>query len=126
MADTRDSGARELNIADVRWLIDQATEAGADAARVQAIAEQLVDALLDLQSFRAGDHDPRRQKSIELAQRVLRAKSGGADMETLRARFGRSKAAINKLLRLATSRATSARQFLPLNISAGDSDARSR
>jgi hypothetical protein len=102
---TVDVAAHELGIADVHWLIECSTASGADPARIQAVANALVDALLDLQAFRNGDHDPRRQRSLALARRILRARDAGADMGTLREEFGKSKPQINKLLRLATSRA---------------------
>lgn len=122
--------AGELSFADAKWLIACAAVNAVDSARLQAVANALVDALLDLQDFRRGDRDPRRRRNIEFAQRVLRAKRAGADVPTLCVRFNRSRAQIYRLMDLAARvsrhRETFQREIVGTDTFAGDLDARLR
>lgn len=92
-------------LADLRWLVGHAVATGADPERVELVAGQLVDLLLDAQ-------DPRRRESLALAERVHKAKAAGTSMAGLCERFSRSRSQINRLDRMwrMTSRATSAVQ----------------
>lgn len=105
MAATPDDDAAFLAIGAVRWLC--ATSA-ADGADVDRAAEMLVAALLDLAAHRRGDFDPRRQRALQLAERVQRAKDAGVPVRELAERFGRSRATIYRLTSLTTSRDSSA------------------
>jgi hypothetical protein len=79
-------------IAELRWITGLAIAGGADPDRVQALSAALVDLVLDRM-------DPRRQRSLELAQRIAAAKALGVPMAALAARFGRSKSRIHRLLK---------------------------
>lgn len=92
---------REL-IAELNWLTAAALAAGADPARVQSVAGQLVDLLLDAQ-------DPRRKRTQALAMRVLRAHEAGTSIAALCERFVKSRSQIHRLLGVARLHATEAR-----------------
>jgi hypothetical protein len=95
--DTHRESAREL--ADrVRRLVRYAEAGGAPATWADETSDAIVDALLDLDAFRAGDHDPRRQRTLSLAQEVARARNAGVSIPDLGERFGKSRATIHRLL----------------------------
>jgi hypothetical protein len=80
-------------IDNLRWITDAALAGGADPIRVQQISDQLTAHLLDRM-------DPRRLRTLELAERISRAHARGADIEALGQRFGRSRPSVHRLLRL--------------------------
>jgi hypothetical protein len=77
--------------AELRWLTSHALASGADRGRVQAIADGLIDLILDAQ-------DPRRQRSLDLAQRIGKARAAGVSIPDLCERFGKSRSQIHRLL----------------------------
>lgn len=85
----------------VRWLCATSV---ADAADVDRAAALLVAALLDLAAHERGDYDPRRQRTLELAERIQRAKDAGVGIPELAERFGKSEKTIYRLAILKTSR----------------------
>jgi hypothetical protein len=85
----------------VRWLCATSTADGADVDRA---AKLLVAVLLDLAAYRRGDFDPRRQRTLQLAERVRRAKDAGVPVVELGERFGKSRSQVYRLLSRTTSR----------------------
>src|SRR5262245_52377098 len=98
-----DAEADEIQclVGALRWLA--LTSCGGEAD-IQAAVERLLNALLDLQAFREGEHDPRRQRSLDLAQRIQAARAAGVDVDSLAERYGRSPKTIYRLSILKTSR----------------------
>jgi hypothetical protein len=88
-------------MAELRGLTAFAVDFGANRARVNRLADALVDLLLD-------SRDPRRKRTLALAERIARARDAGVSIPVLCERFGRSRSRLNRLLALwrATSRAT--------------------
>jgi hypothetical protein len=82
----------------VRRLVRYAAAAGAPTDWIDETADAILDALLDLDAFRRGDHDPRRQRTLALAQEVARARRAGVSIPDLGERFGKSRATIHRLL----------------------------
>ena len=83
--------ATELATA-ARQLIEYARAGGAPSALCDAVAVQIVDALLELAERRRGD------RGFGLAQRIARARADGVSIPDLQARFGRSRSQIYRLL----------------------------
>lgn len=81
----------------VRVLIRHA-EAHQSREWLEETAQGLVDALLELGEWRSGERDPRRLRSLALAQRVFRAHSAGTSIEELGERFGRSRSTIHRMI----------------------------
>jgi hypothetical protein len=82
----------------VRRLVRYAHAGGAPEAWIDETAAALVDLVLEVAAYRAGDRDPRRQRTLSLAQRVARARTAGATIPQLCERFDRSRASIHRLL----------------------------
>jgi hypothetical protein len=100
-----------LLLGAVRWLV--ATSA-ADAEDIDRAAAVLVAALLDLTAYQRGENDPRRQRTLKLAQRIQRAKAAGVPVAELAERFGRSRRSIYYLLSAKTSLHTSPLESPPV------------
>ena len=83
----------------LRILMRFARNGGAPQEWLDAAADELVDALLELDSFRRGDRDPRRRRTLSLAQRVARARDAGVTVSHLAERFGKSRPTIYRLLK---------------------------
>jgi len=83
----------------LRSVMRCARQGGAPSDWLDAVADELVDALLELDSFRRGDRDPRRRRSLSLAQRVARARDAGVAVSALVERFGKSRPTIYRLLK---------------------------
>jgi hypothetical protein len=62
-------------------------------------AQGLVDALLELGEWRAGDRDPRRLRSLDVARRVAHARATGCSIGQLSERFNLSRSQIHRLLK---------------------------
>lgn len=96
-------------VSRLRKLTDTAAAAGVDSGWLSDTSDGLVACLLELASYRRGDLDPRRQRTIGKAQRVANIaasmESAGMSsrerMAALRSRFGISKASIHRLIALA-------------------------
>ena len=83
----------------LRVLMRCARQGGATSNWLDEAADDLVDALLELDSFRRGDRDPRRRRTLSLAQRVARARDAGVAGSDLVERFGKSRPTIYRLLK---------------------------
>ncbi|MGH7489299.1 MAG: hypothetical protein ACREMY_27405, partial [bacterium] len=83
----------------LRVLMRCARQGGATSTWLDEAADELVDALLELDSFRRGDRDPRRRRTLSLAQRVARARDAGVAVLDLVERFGKSRPTIYRLLK---------------------------
>jgi AraC-like DNA-binding protein len=84
--------------ANLRLLIGFAEKGGADHAWISRTSDQLVTALRELEAHRRGDFDPRAQRSIQIAQRIAKARDAGTSVEQLCERFGKSRSQIYRLL----------------------------
>jgi hypothetical protein len=91
---------------ELKWLIGVAKAAGADAARLGEASNVLFNGIMDLEEFKSGYRDPRRQRTLEFAKCVQRAHSSGMSIPELRERFQKSRAQIYRYLSLITSRDT--------------------
>ena len=84
----------------LRWLIGHALQSGAPAEQIDAVADALVGALLELDDFREGARDPRRVATLAKAVRVAHAKESGASIQQLAIRFACGRQHIHRLLKL--------------------------
>ena len=90
----------------VRRVLDFARRGGLPSELEEAIAGDVVDALLELAAWRRGDMDPRRAKTLAFAARVARARAAGASIAELQERFGKSRSHVHWLLNVAKHRQT--------------------
>ena len=93
----------------VRAALGYARSGGMPAELEAQVAGAVVDALLELESWRRGDRDPRRVRTLALASRVARAHAAGVSIADLRERFGKSRSQVYRLLDVARHHATNAR-----------------
>lgn len=107
MPDAADSS--EL-VQSLRAVLGYAREGGMPSELEAAVAGSVVDALLELASWRRGDMDPRRSRTIALAACVARARAAGASIGDLRERFGKSRSQVHRLLNVAEQHATHSRE----------------
>jgi hypothetical protein len=94
----------------VRAALGYARSGGMPAELEAQVAGAVVDALLELASWRRGDMDPRRSRTVALAGRVARARAAGASIGELRERFGKSRSQVHRLLNVAEQHATHSRE----------------
>lgn len=82
---------------DLDHLEELAAAAGADPAWLASTIGTIVRAVIALDAYQAGDHDPRRRRSLELALRVSKAAAAGASVALLAERFGISHSQVFRL-----------------------------
>jgi len=87
----------------LRKLLTFAAARGAPEDELKAWATDLVDALLELEAYRLGHRDPRRQRSLTRAKDLARSRAHGATIDQLCARTGYCRQHVYRLLRLAAS-----------------------
>ena len=87
------------NLADrLRELADFAAAGRAAPEFIETTVAELLAALLELTEYRSGDRDPRRRRTLEISEKIRRARAAGASVDELAGRYRRSKSQINRIL----------------------------
>jgi hypothetical protein len=78
-------------------VLEFAAASGADAKLLQETSDTMLEALIELAAWRAGDMDQRVQRSLELARKIERLRASGLTVEQISQRLGKKERHIYRL-----------------------------